>query len=101
MTETKYANQFSLTARRLKELRKETFSQRGWQGGEIKKKKEKKSDWYKRTHGAEIKMFHIEQREMNWARPEEKGEENQWASDCGERDGITNGICQWGTAAAK
>lgn len=38
---------------------------------------------------------------MNWARPEEKGEENQWASDCGERDGITNGICQWGTAAAK
>lgn len=61
----------------------------------------KYSDWYRRTHGAEIKMFHIEQGEMNWARPEEEGEENQWASDCGERDGITNGICQWGTAAAK
>lgn len=30
MTETKDANQFSLTARRLKELRKETFSQREW-----------------------------------------------------------------------
>lgn len=50
---------------------------------------------------AEIKMFHIEQSEMNWARPEEREEKNQWVSGCGERDGITNGICQWGTAAAK
>lgn len=52
--------------------------------------------------GAEIKMFHIEHSEMNWARLEDRGgEKNQWLSGCGERDGITNGICQWGTAAAK
>ena len=52
---------------------------------------------------AGIKMFHIEQYEMNWARLEERKEEekNQCISGCGERDGITNGICQWGTAAAK
>lgn len=51
---------------------------------------------------AEIQMFHIEQSEMSWARLEKREKKkNQWSSGCGERDGIPNGICEWGTAAAK
>lgn len=70
MTETKDVNQFTLAAHQLRKMRKETFPQKRRRGGRGKKKK--KSDGYKRTHGAEIKMFHIEQCEMNWAVPEER-----------------------------
>lgn len=73
---------------------------RKWEKRCYPRRKTRESSAVQADVRAEIKMFHIERSEMNWARLEEK-KKNQWISGWGERDGITNGICQWGTAAAK
>lgn len=70
MTETNDVNQFGLTSCPLKELRKETSHKEDVGRG----KKTKPQTVAQVDARAEIKMFHIEQSEMNWARPEEREE---------------------------
>lgn len=87
-------NQFTLTSWLVKELERERC---------YTKRKKRGNLWLlpKRRCEQKLKCFILSNPKWIGARMEERKKKNQWISGCGERDGITNGICQWGTAAAK